>query len=32
MRSFEISWYLMKEMGTMVLSQEPVEYSAATQN
>lgn len=32
MQNFEISWHLMKETGTKVLSQEPVEYSTATQN
>ena len=32
MQNFEIGWYLMKEMGTKVLSQGPVELSTATQN
>lgn len=32
MQNFEISWHLMKEMGTKVLSQGPVELSTATQN
>lgn len=30
MQNFEISWHLMKETGTKVLSQEPAEYSTAT--
>lgn len=32
MQTLEISWYMMKERGTKVLSQEPVEYSTAAQN
>lgn len=32
MQNFEISWHLMKETGTKVLSQEPAEYSTATHN
>lgn len=32
MQNFEISWHLMKEMGTKVLSPGPVEFSTATHN
>lgn len=32
MQNFEISWQLMKEMGTKVLSLGPAELSTATQN
>lgn len=32
MQNFEISWQLMKEMGTKVLSQGPAELSTTTQN
>lgn len=32
MQNFEISWHLMKETGTKVLSQEPAEYSTVIQN
>lgn len=32
MQNFEISWHLMKETGTKVLSQEPAECSTAIQN
>jgi len=31
MQNFDISWHLIKETGRKVLSQDPAEYSTATQ-